>query len=181
MTTLVETLPSLVRVGPASPRLPTATRAGLDSLTAASRRTVAGLLAEKLRLRAAAEDGPRLAGAPLQVLLVAPAHVREAGLYRVARLPGRHPGEVRVGVEQERAGAVEGADARREVAGLARVVGEVFAYDQPLRRRDVALATQDQHGDAGVVHDLLGLAAHKDALDGSDAPAADDQEPVPIS
>src|SRR5215218_990119 len=80
-------------------------------------------------------------------------------------------------VDQQSLGIVELTDAGGELPGLARVVGEVLADDDPGRRPEVLRACKYEHGDLGAVHDLLGLAAHQDALHRAKPAAADDQEP----
>src|ERR687889_1160449 len=82
-----------------------------------------------------------------------------------------------MGVDEQTPGTVELADAGGELTGLARVVGEVLADHDPGRRPEILCARQYENGDLGVVHDLLGLAAHQDAPHRSQPAAADDQEP----
>ena len=67
-------------------------------------------------------------------------------------------------VDEQSLGAVELADGGYELSSLARVVGEVLADDDPGRRPEILCASNYEHGDLGVVHDLLGLTAHQDAL-----------------
>src|SRR5918993_1310276 len=80
-------------------------------------------------------------------------------------------------VDEQTPGTVELADAGGEVPCLARIVGEVLADDDPGRRPEILCAREYEHGDLGVVHDLLGLATHQDAPYGAKPAAADDQEP----
>src|SRR5215204_3015996 len=80
-------------------------------------------------------------------------------------------------VDEHALGTVELAYAGGELSGLARVVGEVLADDDPGRRPEIFCARKYENGDLGVVHDLLGLAAHQDAPHRSQSAAADDQEP----
>src|SRR5215213_8421645 len=79
-------------------------------------------------------------------------------------------------VDQQTLGIVELADAGAELSGLARVVGEVLADDDPGRGPEVVCAGEYENRDLGAVHDLLGLAAHQDALHRAKPAAADDQE-----
>src|SRR5918998_661106 len=108
--------------------------------------------------------------------MVSIAHVNELadGGSRLAR---GHFGEVRVGVDEKASRVVEPTDARGEVSRPARVVGEVLADDEPLRRPDALAGPEHQHRNLGVVHYLLGLTAHQDALHRAEAPASYDQEP----
>src|SRR3712207_7096766 len=46
---------------------------------------------------------------------------------------------------------------------LFRSFGEVLADDDPGRGPEILCACKHENGDLGVVHDLLGLAAHQDA------------------
>ena len=64
-----------------------------------------------------------------------------------------------MGVDDQAARPVELADGGGELSRLACVVGEVLADDDPLRRPGI-LRAQHEDGNLGVVHDLLGLAAH---------------------
>src|SRR5215204_5803357 len=80
-------------------------------------------------------------------------------------------------VDEHALGTVELAYAGGELSGLARVVGEVLADDDPGRRPEFLCARKYEHGDLGVVHDLLGLAAHQDAPHRAQPAAADDEEP----
>src|SRR5215210_1523912 len=80
-------------------------------------------------------------------------------------------------VEEQTPGTVELADAGGELSGLAGIVGEVLADDDPGRGPEIPCARKYEHGDLGAVHDLLGLAAHQDALHRAQPAAADDQEP----
>src|SRR5918995_5871448 len=82
-----------------------------------------------------------------------------------------------MGVDEQTPGTVELADAGGELTGLARVVGEVLADDDPGRRPEILCARQYENEDLDVVHDLLGLAAHQDAPHRSQPAAADYQEP----
>src|SRR5919107_5442725 len=79
-------------------------------------------------------------------------------------------------VDEQTLGTIELADGGGELPGLARVVGEVLADDDPRRRPEIFCAREYEHGDLGVVHDLLGLAAHQDAPHRAHPAAADDQE-----
>src|ERR671910_1083556 len=80
-------------------------------------------------------------------------------------------------VDEQTPGTVELADAGSELPGLARVVGEILADDDPGRRPEILCAREYEHGDLGMVHDLLGLATHQDAPHRSQPAAAHDQEP----
>src|SRR3712207_354574 len=60
---------------------------------------------------------------------------------------------------------------------LFRSFGEVLADDDPGRGPEILCACKHENGDLGVVHDLLGLAAHEDAPHRSQPAAAHDQEP----
>src|SRR5215203_5372989 len=80
-------------------------------------------------------------------------------------------------VGEQTLGAVELADSGCELSSLARVLGEVLADDDPGRRPEIVCPSNDEHGDLGVVHDLLGLAAHQDAPYRAQSAAADNQEP----
>src|ERR687894_3117354 len=80
-------------------------------------------------------------------------------------------------VDEQTPGTVELADGGCELSSLARVVGEVLADDDPGRRPEILCARKYEHGDLGVVHDLLGLAAHQDAPHRAQTAAADHEEP----
>src|ERR671917_1344489 len=80
-------------------------------------------------------------------------------------------------VDEQTLGTVELAYAGGELSGLVRVVGEVLADDDPGRRPEIFCTRKYEYGDLGVVHDLLGLAAHQDAPHRAKPTAADDQEP----
>src|SRR5215203_6377755 len=79
-------------------------------------------------------------------------------------------------VEEQPLCTIELADGGGELSGLARVVGEVLADDDPTWRPEIFCARKYENGDLGVVHDLLGLAAHQNAPHRSQSAAADDQE-----
>src|SRR5919107_3932339 len=80
-------------------------------------------------------------------------------------------------VGQQCFGIVEFTDTGGELSGLAGVVGEVLADDDAGRGPEILCASKYEHGDLGAVHELLGLAAHQDALHRAQPAAADDQEP----
>src|SRR5918998_3492651 len=80
-------------------------------------------------------------------------------------------------VGEQTLGTVEVTDGGGELSSLARVVGEVLADHDAGRGPDVLRARKYEHGDLGMVHDLLGLAAHQYALHRAEPTAADDDEP----
>src|SRR5215218_3293154 len=127
-------------------------------------------------LRPATEHLLQITGTLFEHAFIALAHLCEV-LDRGPRLPGRNLGQIGMRVDEQTFGTVEFSETGGELPSLARVVGEVFADDDPGRRPEVLCARKYENGDLGVVHDLLGLTAHQEAPHRSKSAAADDQEP----